>query len=79
MELKAFVEQNPKVLLSEKKTRALLNDIYMNDQFSINLMTNAVLNAKKMYTYLRGYAMGQKMQQTLTALKFTREKHKNQT
>ena len=41
MELKVFVEQNPKVLLSEKKTRALLNDIYRNDQLSINLMMSA--------------------------------------
>ena len=41
-------------------------------------MANVVFNAEKMYTYLRGYAMGQKMQQTLTALSFAREKQKDQ-
>lgn len=41
-------------------------------------MAMAVFNAEKMYTYLRGYATGQKMQQTLSALTFAREKHKDQ-
>ena len=34
---------------------------------------------EKMYTYLRGYASGARMGQTLKALSFAREKHKGQT
>ena len=42
-------------------------------------MSNAIFNAEKMYTYLRGYASALSMQQTLRALVFAREKHKGQT
>lgn len=41
-------------------------------------MSNAIFNAEKMYTYLRGYASALSMQQTLRALAFAREKHKGQ-
>ena len=41
MEWKDFIERNPAILLSDKKVRALLGDVYMNDQLSINLMMNA--------------------------------------
>ena len=38
-------------------------------------MSNAIFNAEKMYTYIRGYASALSMQQTLRALAFAREKH----
>ena len=41
-------------------------------------MKHAVFNSEKMYTYLRGYASGAGMKETLKALTFAREKHKNQ-
>lgn len=41
MEWKECIEQNPAILLSEKKVRALLGDVFMNDQLRINLMMNA--------------------------------------
>jgi superfamily II DNA or RNA helicase len=41
MELKDYVERNPAVLLSDRKVRSLLSDIYMNNQLSVNLMMNA--------------------------------------
>ena len=36
-------------------------------------------NVDKMYTYLRGYLIGAKMQESLKALAFARQQHKNQT
>lgn len=36
------------------------------------------ISAGKMYTYIRGYANGRKMSQTLKALSFAREKHSGQ-
>ncbi len=41
MKWKDYIERNPGVLLSDKKVRALLGDVYLNDQLSINLMMNA--------------------------------------
>ena len=41
MEWKDCVKHNPSILLSEKKVRSLLRDIFMNDQLSVNLMMNA--------------------------------------
>ena len=38
-----------------------------------------VPNVDKMYTYIRGYLVGAKMTQSIVALQFAREKHKNQT
>jgi GTP pyrophosphokinase len=35
-------------------------------------------SADKMYTYLKGYAMGADMEQTLLALAFARDKHSGQ-
>jgi len=39
---------------------------------------HTVFNADKMYTYIRGYASGAGMKQTLKALSFAREKHEGQ-
>ena len=41
-------------------------------------MERTVFNADKMYTYIRGYASGAGMKQTLKALSFAREKHEGQ-
>lgn len=41
-------------------------------------MERTVYNADKMYTYIRGYASGVGMIQTLKALSFAREKHNGQ-
>ena len=41
-------------------------------------MEKAVFSAEKMYTYIRGYANGRAMKQTLCALTYAREKHKSQ-
>ncbi len=41
-------------------------------------MGNPVFNAEKMYTYIKGYASGRGMSQTLKALSFAREKHSGQ-
>lgn len=41
MSLKDYFLNNPSLLLSEKKLRALLGDVYMNDQLSINLLMSA--------------------------------------
>lgn len=41
MNLKDFFDRNPSLLLSEKKTRSLLSDVYMNDHLSVNLLMNA--------------------------------------
>lgn len=41
-------------------------------------MGNSILNADKMYTYIRGFANALDMHQTLRALSFAREKHKGQ-
>ena len=41
-------------------------------------MGNAIFKAEKMYTYIRGYASGLSMQQTLQALTFARDKHEGQ-
>ena len=41
-------------------------------------MTESVFNSEKMYTYIRGYASGAKMSETLKALCFAREKHAGQ-
>lgn len=38
-------------------------------------MSGTVFNSEKMYTYLRGYASGAGMKETLKALAFAREKH----
>lgn len=37
-----------------------------------------MFNYEKMYTYLRGFAMGSNMPETLKALSFARQKHKDQ-
>ncbi|MCH5187035.1 MAG: bifunctional (p)ppGpp synthetase/guanosine-3',5'-bis(diphosphate) 3'-pyrophosphohydrolase [Oscillospiraceae bacterium] len=37
-----------------------------------------MFNAEKMYTYIRGYACGLNMKQTLRALSFARDKHEGQ-
>lgn len=41
-------------------------------------MAEPIFNPEKMYTYLRGFAGGAEMKETLKALAFAREKHKNQ-
>ena len=41
-------------------------------------MERTVFKADKMYTYIRGYASGAGMKQTLKALSFAREKHEGQ-
>ena len=41
-------------------------------------MSGAVFNPEKMYTYLRGFASGAGMKDTLRALAFAREKHSGQ-
>lgn len=41
-------------------------------------MSATAFDPKKMYTYLRGYASGADMTQTLKALSFAREKHRGQ-
>ena len=41
-------------------------------------MRGTAFNPKKMYTYLRGFASGAGMTETLKALAFAREKHRNQ-
>lgn len=42
-------------------------------------MSKSVFDADKMYTYIRGYAAGAKMKETLKALSFAREQHSGQT
>lgn len=39
---------------------------------------NTAFNSDKMYTYVRGYASGTHMKQTLKALTFARTKHEGQ-
>lgn len=41
MDWKDYVSKNPAILLSDKTVRALLGDVYLNDQLSVNLMMNA--------------------------------------
>lgn len=41
-------------------------------------MSGSVFHSEKMYTYLRGYASGADMKETLKALAFAREKHSGQ-
>lgn len=41
-------------------------------------MKQTEFNPEKMYTYLRGYASGARMKETLKALSFAREKHSGQ-
>lgn len=41
-------------------------------------MIGSAFNAEKMYTYLRGYASGAGMKETLKALAFARQKHEGQ-
>lgn len=41
-------------------------------------MSGTAFNPEKMYTYLRGYASGAGMKETLKALAFAREKHSGQ-
>ena len=41
-------------------------------------MSGTVFNADKMYTYLRGFASGAGMHETLKALSFARDKHQGQ-
>lgn len=41
-------------------------------------MSKTVFNPEKMYTYIRGFASGLHMEQTLKALSFAREKHHGQ-
>ncbi len=41
MKWKDYISHNPAILLSAKKVRALLSDVYMNNQLSVNLMMNA--------------------------------------
>lgn len=41
-------------------------------------MSGTAFNPEKMYTYLRGYASGAGMKETLKALAFAREKHNGQ-
>ena len=41
-------------------------------------MSGTLFHPEKMYTYLRGYASGAGMKDTLKALAFAREKHKDQ-
>lgn len=42
-------------------------------------MEKAIFKADKMYTYIRGYANGRDMKQTLCALSYARDKHEGQT
>ena len=42
------------------------------------MQKTSAFNSEKMYTYLRGYASGAGMKETLKALAFAREKHKDQ-
>lgn len=42
------------------------------------MMSSAAFSPEKMYTYLRGYASGAGMKDTLKALSFAREKHSGQ-
>ena len=42
------------------------------------MMKQSVFNSEKMYTFLRGYASGAEMKDTLRALTFAREKHSGQ-
>lgn len=44
----------------------------------VNTMQHPVFQPEKMYTYLRGYASGLGMRDTLKALSFAREKHNAQ-
>lgn len=41
-------------------------------------VNKSIFSAEKMYTYVRGYAAGAKMNETLKALAFAREKHEGQ-
>ena len=41
-------------------------------------MEKTTFNSEKMYTYIRGYATGREMKQTLCALTFARRKHEGQ-
>ncbi len=41
MNLKQYFNRDPSLLLSEKRIRSLLSDIYMTDRLSINLLVNA--------------------------------------
>lgn len=41
-------------------------------------MTGSAFNSEKMYTFLRGYASGAGMKETMKALTFAREKHSGQ-
>ena len=41
-------------------------------------MEKTTFNSEKMYTYIRGYATGREMKQTLCALTFARKKHEGQ-
>lgn len=41
-------------------------------------MCKSVFNAEKMYTFIRGFATGAKMTETLKALAFARQKHDGQ-
>ena len=41
-------------------------------------MCKSIFNSDKMYTYIRGFATGAKMSETLKALSFAREKHDGQ-
>ncbi len=41
-------------------------------------MDKSSLHSEKMYTFIRGYASGRDMRQTLCALSFAREKHRGQ-
>ena len=41
-------------------------------------MTGSAFNSEKMYTFLRGYASGAGMKETMKALSFAREKHEGQ-
>lgn len=43
------------------------------------MVKHETYNVDKMYTYLRGFLVGAKMQQSLIALQYMREKHINQT
>lgn len=41
-------------------------------------MTKPIYNAEKMFTFVRGYALGANMPETVKALNYAREKHKDQ-
>ena len=41
MNLQAIIERNPSVLLSRKKTRSLLSDIFNNDVAKVNVLMTA--------------------------------------